>query len=441
MALYISDTIGSRDDRIRLILNGDEILIAESWDHVDGIMEQPTAWSMRLGWGDIAAAILRKYKKGQTFQIYVGDALQGTGRIDKLGASQPPGEAATVTIGGRDMLARLHDAGVIAQQSFKDVTYLELVTRALEAVGFKSPKIAASNAANRQVKAGVPVTQVAAPRTVDQVLQEGVGFVTGVVTQELQAKVSETWHQFIRRYLDRAGLFLWCAADGTFVLSEPNGKQAPLYQIIRRRGDPNKQANVLGMDFEDDATQRHTEAIIYGRGGGKRHGPAKAKGSFSDDEMLALGYDQPIAFKDANVHNDQEAAFFARRKLAEERRSGYRLIYTLSGLRLPTLASSGTAWAVVTPDTVVSVDDEELGIKGDFYIESVRRQRSPQTTTTVRLMRLIDLVFGSDENDEPGGGGSGGGSAPNPAPDGAPPEEPPFDFSNTPPAPDDNASQ
>jgi hypothetical protein len=47
-------------------------------------------------------------------------------------------------------------------------------------------------------------------------------------------------------------------------------------------------------------------------------------------------------------------------------------------------------WA---PDTIVDVDDDEFGISGQFWVESVTFKRPP-TTTTLVLMRPSDLVFG-----------------------------------------------
>jgi prophage tail gpP-like protein len=402
--LYISDTVGSIDDRIRLFLDGDEIKISESWNSMDSVMEVPCAWSMRLGWGGVAKDILKRYQKGSAFLLYVGSALQMTGRLDALRADQPAGGALALELSGRDAMAPLNDTHIVSQQSFNDLTYFGLVSKAIAACpGIAGTSIEFSNAANRQIKAGTKISEVAPLRTAEQVLQEEAGSptggsVTGGQTKTVQAKVGESWLRFLRRYLDRAGLFLWAASDGTFVLSEPNGKQPPVYRIVRQRGEPTKTGDVVGMAFQDDVTHRHSEAVIFGRGAGRKHGPVKAKGSFSDQEMIDLGYEQPIAFKDANTHSDAEAAFFARRKLAEERRAGYRLEYTIAGLRLPLSDGSGS-WAVVTPDTTVQVDDLELGISSTFYIDSVRRTRSPATLSTIRLMRLGDLVFGSDETE------------------------------------------
>lgn len=406
MPQFLSDDLGVDADTLSLVLNGDKVLISESWEHTEGILSQPCSWSIRLGWGDIAAGLLKKYPKRTPFALFVGSTLQATGRTDGHGAEQADGGATEVTIKGRDALAPLQDTYVRAQVSVAVSTYADLVRFALKKVGLGDAPLAVDNAANRKIKTGVPVTSLLPHRTVQQIIDDaGLGPPNaGVVNTTPVAKLNETWHQFLRRYLDRAGLMLWASADGGFVLSAPNGSQPPTYTLVRSadRFLSDKNANVVGCAFSDDATHRHTEAVIYGKGGGKAIGRVKAKGGFKDDEMIAAGYgDQPIVYRDVHVHTIAEASYFARRKLAEERRGGYRLEYRIAGLTLPYAGGSGEQRAVVVPDTVVDVQDEELGISGPYYVETVIRRRSPETTTTVRLMRPEDLVFGGPDGDSP----------------------------------------
>lgn len=403
MPTFLSDTIGSLDDSVKLVLGGDEIHIATGWDVQEGILSQPSAWSMKLGWGNTAGELLAKYKVRKPYGLYVGNRLQSSGRLDSRSASQPEGGAAEITFSGRDALAPLHDSYVRASTNVNVKTYADLVRFALKEVGLSPDLLIASNDANRQIKAGVSVQALGAHRTVEQILADaagtgtqGAGGTFGAIYQSPQAKVGETWLAFLRRHLDRAGLFLWATAQGQFFLGAPNGDQTPTYELIRKRGLPNLGGNVVAMSFQDDRTHRHSEAIVYGKGGGKQFGRAKSKGGFVDDEMAADGYVQPIVFRDTNCHSQAEAAYFAHRRLAEERRSGYRLEYTIAGHTLPHWSNIGQR-AVLTPDTTIKVSDEELGIDDVFYIEGVRRTRGPATRTQIRLMRKGDLLFGADE--------------------------------------------
>jgi prophage tail gpP-like protein len=49
------------------------------------------------------------------------------------------------------------------------------------------------------------------------------------------------------------------------------------------------------------------------------------------------------------------------------------------------------------PDTVIQVDDEQLGIRANYWVDSVTRSRKPETITHIRLMRVEDLIFGAPE--------------------------------------------
>jgi hypothetical protein len=442
---FLSDSIGAQEDSIGLVLNGERILTSESWEHTESVLSQPSAFSLRLGsgarsdfGGTVNREILQRYPKGTTFQLYIGNVLQATGRTDGVSLEQSDGGPAEITIRGRDALARLHDTSVKAVVGVKVATYPDLVWYALQQVALApqgsaiDPDIlTVDNTANRKLKAGVPVNAVLPHRTVEQILEDtglgasGIGPNVGVVQTTPLAKLNETWHQFLRRYLDRAGLMLWAGAKGNFVLGSPNGNQTPTYTLFRPSvSAPNAGGNIRGCSWQDDASHRHTEAIVYGRGGGKVVGRVKSKGGFADQEMVDAGYakgfdgkpggpGQPLVFRDVNVHSGAEASYFARRKLAEERRAGWRLEYRIAGLTLPATGAArfgaiygggaqpgASPRAVITPDTVVSVNDQELGIEGDFYVETCVRQRNPYTTTTVRLMRKEDLVFGGPGGDE-----------------------------------------
>src|SRR5205085_11168261 len=105
-----------------------------------------------------------------------------------------------------------------------------------------------------------------------------------------------------------------------------------------------------------------------------------------------LGIQRLHVFRDANVTTQDQARFYSRRKIAEARRAGWSLQYTFAG---HTSAARGGGRAVITPDLVATVTDEDFGIDEDLYIESVEYSSPPQRTT-VTMMRLEDLVFGED---------------------------------------------
>jgi prophage tail gpP-like protein len=402
---YTSSTIGTSPDDVVLSINGQQFTIYEGYEWHEGVMEQPSTWSCRTGWGGTVADFLNSYPPRSKFQLSVGGALQATGFLDSVKVSGETGGASEVVFSGRDSLAPLHDYDVAGAITFQDTTYTSLVWAVLSGIGLVtgSPtnpdpsQLQATNDANRQVKAGASVKVLQPPRTIDQILEDDAGNPTPVSTSiTIMAKPGEKWMTFLRRYLDPAGLVLWAAADGTFVLSEPNVNQAPLYQITRRLVGSTAVGNVTSYSFTNDCTHRHSSCVIYGRGGGRKTGVGKTRGSQVDPEMAQLGYNQVRCHHDTHCQSQAQCENYALRKLAEERREGYQLWYTIPGHTLPLYGTpSGTSGqvAVITVDTIVQVDDEELGISAPFYVDTVIRSRNPQTSTRVRLVRPNDIIL------------------------------------------------
>lgn len=394
---FADRTIGAADDRVALRLGGDEVFIAETYTVKSAILTQPAAWSMRLGHAKTTADLLHKYPPNTPFELFIAGNLQQTGTVDMVGAEQSAG-ATEFTIRGRDSLAPLHDDLIDAERAFNTETYIDLVQAQLKAVGLGDRLIVASNRSNRQVKAGVPLVELEPVKTVQEILLEAGGVPTGggsVTHVQIQARLGERRYEFLMRYLSMAGLFLWAAADGGFVLSEPNSKQEPAYAIARGIKDQTRNTvTVKHASFTNDTAHRFRLYDAYGRGAGRKGGHTKALGTFLDTEMDAFGFTKTKTIRAATVRTAEQAQFVARKMAAEDRRQGYQLRYTVSGHTVPV---KGNLRAVWTPDTVVRVDDELLNLHDSFYLEACEYRRSPQTETELTLVRRDDLVFGPNE--------------------------------------------
>jgi hypothetical protein len=194
------------------------------------------------------------------------------------------------------------------------------------------------------------------------------------------------------------------------VLGQPNGKQDPLYRIIRRRGQVGEQGEVtfLGQpEWNRSIRDRYTEFNVLGRKGSGTGGRGTASSRIFDQEMIALlnpleadrangGTRRKVKiYRDDKVKTPAQAAFLALRKMAESRRNGCSLTYPVSGHTVDALRGGGRL--VWQPDTVVYVDDQELGIEGPMYIDSVDYARSPKCTTRLNLTRCEDLLFGEED--------------------------------------------
>ena len=110
--------------------------------------------------------------------------------------------------------------------------------------------------------------------------------------------------------------------------------------------------------------------------------------------MVNAGIVRLRVLRNAEVTSIAHAEHLAKKELAACRRKAFRLEYTIAGHSMPSLLTGGQSRAVLAPDTVVSVDDDEYDLHGNFWIESVHHRRSPHTTTTINLLAPSVLVFG-----------------------------------------------
>lgn len=389
VAQTFGDVTGDLDDRVVLVVNGKTVLVAETYEVAQSMLVQPSTFSLRFGWGDVLAGLIPTVRPNFKFQLLVGETPKFTGAVDGYEASSDPSSGGVLTIHGRDNLAPLHDAFIEKEKSYADATYADMVQQAVAEV-FPGYAFVYSNDANRKLTTGIGVKPNKDP-DVDPNQAS-----TGPTAKQLKSKIGERLYEFLKRELDRAGLFLWAAGDGTIVLSEPNGNQPASYQIVRRRGQTRNAVNVVHAHYKNSTEGRYTEATVYGRGGGKKFGRTKASGSYVDAEMVAWGFHRPLVLRDANVQNDEQAAFYARRKIAETRRADWSLVYTVAGHTIPSLLTGSRAvWA---PDTVVQVVDDEFGLNGSYYVERCVYRRNPQTTTELTLQRPEDLVYATGES-------------------------------------------
>lgn len=395
MATFKAGRIGEIADRVRLKLHHEDVLIAEQYEVSCSLFRQPATFSITVGHAGTAAQLIKKYPVGSPFQLFIGDVPQFTGVLDDPSAESTT-NGTSVTFRGRDASAPLHDDHIDSERTFKDDTYLSLAKKQLEAVGLGDRAIATSNRANRKVKGGVPIQELSAPaRTVEQILTHAAG-APGVIHQQIQARLNEKRYEFLLRYLQLAGLFFWAAADGSFVLSEPNTKQAPVSSILRRVGMSRNETNVISGAWQDYTSNRFSKYEVYGRGTGGKNGHAKALGEYIDDEMTARGFVKRKIWRSQNARTKEQATFLARRMCAEDRRNGSNLRYTVAGHTTP--FTGGGQRAVWTPDTIVRIDDEIFGVHEPMYLtDCTYRCSSSGTTTDIVLQSPNDQVYGPGE--------------------------------------------
>lgn len=385
------------DDGVRIRLGTeDNVRSIEDYSFHCSILQQPQAFTLKISGGQGAVEVLRKYPPGPKgkCELFIGKFQQFTGELDAVNAT---GSASSteVELRGRDLVARLHDSDIVGERSFSNSTYEELFKAALADVGLEGKAITVSNKANRLIRSGSDVKVYKEPIKVEEIRQNAVGgnkFRT-VVT----AKMGESWLTFLERHFSKLGLFVWADAQGNFVLSRPNGDQEPMFRFFRKRGEGASEANVISFSFKNDTVHRVGQVVIFARNFGRKYGHNHTNGGFTDLEMIQLGFGhyKRKVYRDTDVNSAEEAEFYARREIAEKNRASWRLTYVISGHSAPLMRDFKTR-AVVIPDTVARVDDDELGIHENLYIESVE-YRSPPRTTVITMMRPQDLIFGENQ--------------------------------------------
>lgn len=379
------------DDKVSLFINGKELAICESYEIKIAVMTQPAAFSLRLGHGGVANDLIKQCPKGSEFKLKINGVQIQSGIVD--GLSIPSSDATVIEISGRDYMRKIVNGHVEEDVSFNEKTYYQLTRKVLDIVGLKDHKLVAGNGANRQAVTATKVPIVPTETQLAQLSETGIApsGSSKVVFQTLRAKVGQRWNDWLQERYRLAGLFLWCAGDGSFVLSTLDQKLTPAFLLSRQRGAKRNTVNIMTHSWRDDATGRHAKYIVYGRYGAGKGGRQKFKGEYVDQEMVKAGFTDVITYHEQGVSSAKDAEYLARRYAAEERRGGWELSYTVAGHSTPSLIDGNQA--IWSPDNAVRVMDDELGITGNHYIESVTYSRKPQTTTKIDLIRPEDLVY------------------------------------------------
>lgn len=416
MTIWTSDALGGIEDDVQIRLNGEGTLyLIESYDIRQAFFTSaPNVWALRLGLAAGVSQILPMARPRTKVELYVGNVLQQTGWTDGLEADSDANSGSSVSVHGRDRMAELHDAHATGDHFFKNVSFGDLTDKVLTlalGVGNYDLIIDGGNRANRMAS----TSSGAPPPTADPDIAPAL---TAAQGKELRIKYGEKYFDFLQRELIRGGLFLITGAAGEFILCVPNTTQPPLYRIVREAGATRKNVSVVKARYRNTSTTRYTRYEVRGKGGGGTSsavdipadapedvkkaligsgaaGQKRQGGVFIDSEMVGWGYSEARAWthKDPHATSRKQMEMLARKKCADDRRTNWQLIYTMSGHTVPKIGSGKRlCWAI---DTMVQVVDDEFGLNDNYWIESVNPRRDGNgTTTDVHLMRPEDLVFG-----------------------------------------------
>lgn len=431
------------EDRVELVLAGETILIAKEYDISIAYLQMPNQFSIVIGSGATTIDLMRRYPKNTPFILRINGITQFMGRTD--GFRRRRGEATELEIIGRDSLRDLVTDEIQHDRSFNNATFEELTRKAFEGAGYEGIALTYDATAHRQAVTGVPqfepykvkkihksgpvgdgntVTDIV-PLTTDGSAYDVTNVRTGVTTVETEVqetrqrctgfkaekpiewKAGQSYYAALNKDLSRAGIFLRAGVDpegqdpNVFLLGAPNAAQPPLFGMARLldRDPPQNIVSVQPPQIDDSAVGRHAYYIVRGRTGGGKDGRQQIEATFTDEDMVARGYRTHRVIVDDNAKTRKQAEYMARKACAEARRMGRVFTYTVPRRHSLPLLSAPSRRAIPTPDTVVSLIDEEHGLEGDFWIERVRFRASANggTSTEVTLMVPDDLVFGEGE--------------------------------------------
>lgn len=367
-----------------------------------GVFDQPCAFSMSLGSGELASSLLPRLRYNSPFQLTIAGRRQFAGYTDGFQLNVKS-SATEVTVFGRDIVARLSDSFHEKDASYVAASHRDVIEKALIELdvvkpfsGGARPTIIGSNAETRYSRTGN--NGLADNDEYETELQRPVGTVGNAVVT-LRAKTGERWLDLILRHLKQDGLFIWSSTNGDLIVGRPNYHQAPCVRIIRARDQFPRINTVLSTRYRVDLKPMYSEVAIYGRTSGKKYARTTAKGAYTDDVLVDQGVHKVLVLHDVDVTSTASAEAIARRHLSEGRREGFLLEYEFAGHTATGIGGGTIVWG---PDIVVDVQDDELGIHESMWVESVtHRRKNGGTTSTIRLLSADALIFSDEVVNEP----------------------------------------
>lgn len=305
------------------------------------------------------------------------------GVITKRAPKFTPSEGSVIAITSSDLGWHLRECHVPIWLRLQGKTYADICDPAVspffdKSWGFKGLRFEGDT--RRRLKLGVAVVAAQQQRVLDPV-------------HVIQCEPGDDAATKICEYARRLNLLLNVSPDGWVCLYRPADKQAPLYSIRLRDGDPLN--NVLEASGMEDARTRWTEVVVVGEQIGyegsqdpnnpnatKKRGCVKHPGALpflhrhtlSDGEMFLNGLAQ------------RQAEWVAKRGAFD----AFSFSFTLAEHH------QGGSW--FEADTVARVDDEEHGLEGNFWVQSVRctgsKNGGDTTEVLIRKPGLLSASFG-----------------------------------------------
>jgi prophage tail gpP-like protein len=431
---------------LRLPDYGKEIRNWSTYSFNQRFLTPTSAWSFTISDEDTTLTN-ELLVPGARVELSVNDRLQCTGTVDKKTIASDTAGGTKVTVQGRDILGRVVSATM--DPIFKFTSGLTIVDAVLSVLRpFGIDTVYNSDAGNlnvitgypkgkfgggqSKVKVQVPKRTTNADGTVSLTYEAVDGFVTIDPTrpdlkklqlQQAKPHIGEGVYAYLDRLLRRLGLTMWAAADGSGVVIGVADFAGPArYKLIRRRSDPSEN-NVTRGQLTADLSGQPSCIMAFGFGGGVDVQKSALKVLMVNeltgldasgnplpeilnikaryksckllpirpalvplvrpigDPMIAT----PYFCQDTESKNLAQLEAFVRREMATRQQGALSATYDVVGH-----TQGGYPWAV---NTLVSVDDEVLGIHQDMWIaeKTFAKSNGGGTTTSLRVIRPYTL--------------------------------------------------
>lgn len=301
---------------------------------------------------EISPSVFRRVSMGQRLTIRVNGKVALVGTVERI-EDQGDKSSRTIRISGRDLMGMVVDEYITSFHTLRNKKLSEVALKYLQGIdGLKS----------------VNVTFLDGSDALD------------VPQEYVQPRPGQRVFDLLSGIAASRGMHFYMLPEGSLVFGKPKGYGKHTFRISRTPND----SNVLGHGFVDDITQRYSDVTVVGQ--------CQSTGSRSvidlNKKVTATDSLFPPFFNKHMVVETQTAAETlteqARYIIEQMRFAGWALKYTVPGH-----AQMGDLWR---PDTLVSVDDRELDIRGEYLIYS-------RSFNLSKAAKSTDVIIGKKAGD------------------------------------------
>lgn len=371
--------------------------------------------------GDTRTETVRKliddFAVGTEVRLSVNGRIQGVGHIDEIDLRGSKESGLEVEVTGRSKIGYAVDSCIDPGTVFaKEASLEEFVLKVYEPFGFD--KVTVDNDIGRERATGKIKSKAPKARSSKHHRRKkpSAGNPLNKFTLDTQLKPypGEGAHAFASRVCQRHGLWIWCDQQGSLVVSRPDFEQAPIYQLVRKDGDPatnikhgglrrsgKDQPSVIFVAAQAGTTpdfmrsQRKLAGLNVATtfdpdawGLREKYGYVRlVEPEFAPSVLVASKYARPIFLFDNESRTEEQLENFLRRELALRMRHAVVGTYTVAGH-----IANGAVWNV---DTMVAVEDDWSDTHASMWIlsRSLTKTRGGGTETQIELLQSGSLEF------------------------------------------------